>query len=85
MALLFLLGAFALWWVWPRKAKAPSALDQARTRLGLKAHASATEIEAAFRERVRTAHPDVGGSAQETRLLTEARDLLLGSLSHKGH
>ncbi|WP_439533106.1 J domain-containing protein [Polymorphobacter sp.] len=89
MALLFLLGAFALWWVWPRQKKPGRAVDTAlaaaHERLGLAPGADAVRIEQAFRERIRTAHPDAGGSARESRELTEARDRLLASLARKGH
>jgi hypothetical protein len=88
VALLFLLGAFALWWAWPRQRSSPrktaNRLDQARGRLGVRAGADAAEIEASFRARVLIAHPDQGGTAQETLALTQARDLLLASLLHKG-
>jgi curved DNA-binding protein CbpA len=85
MALAFLLGAFALWWLWPRRPKRPSALEAARARLGLGPGADAAQIEHAFRARLLRAHPDQGGSAQETQALTEARDLLLASLRQSRH
>jgi hypothetical protein len=81
VALAFLLAAFALWWVWPRR-RPPTLADplaDARALLGVPANASTQAIEAAFRQKLRCAHPDAGGSAQETRRLTEARDLLLAS------
>ena len=94
MALALLLGAFALWWVWPRrKASAPRNADPrnadplaaARTLLGVPAGAGADAVETAFRQRLRTAHPDAGGSSEATRRLTEARDLLLASLTRERH
>jgi curved DNA-binding protein CbpA len=85
MALAFLLGAFALWWLWPRAAKRPSPVDAARARLGLGPGADAAQIEHAFRARLLHTHPDKGGSTQETQALTEARDLLLASLRQTRH
>lgn len=35
------------------------------------------EIQRAFRLKAKTAHPDAGGSAEEFRRITEARDVLL--------
>lgn len=81
MALLVLLAAFALWWVWPRQA---NDLAAARRLLGVGRRASADEIEAAFRAGLFKAHPDHGGTAQATRRLTAARDLLLASVLPRG-
>lgn len=80
MALWFLLGAFALWWIWPRKTRAPDPLAAARARLGVARGAGADAIETAFRAQLRSAHPDAGGSNEATRGLTEARDTLLAAL-----
>jgi|GEM_PF-5480890 len=83
MALWFLLGAFALWWVWPRGRAGVKQIDPlaaARAQLGLERGAGADAIEAAFRAQLHSAHPDAGGSDEATRGLTEARDLLLRSL-----
>lgn len=86
MALAFLLAAFALWWVWPRKPRSPQKqLATARRLLGVPQNASTATIEAAFRARIRTAHPDAGGTAQETHRLTAARDLLLATASQQRH
>jgi hypothetical protein len=41
--------------------------------LGLQRHASIDDVERAFREKARAAHPDVGGSHQAMSMLTEAR------------
>jgi hypothetical protein len=38
------------------------------------------EVKQRYREMVRTAHPDVGGDAEEFRRLTEARDIALREL-----
>ena len=80
MALAFLLGAFALWWVWPRRRR-PDPLADARALLGVPANAAPESIEAAFRQKLRRAHPDAGGSSEETRRLAQARDLLLASFA----
>lgn len=80
MALAFLLGAFALWWVWPRRRPA-DPLAEARALLGVSRHAAPEAIESAFRQKLHRAHPDAGGTAEQTRRLTEARDLLLASLA----
>ena len=45
--------------------------------LGLRIGASRGEIERAYRERMKRAHPDHGGSAQAAARLNQARDLLL--------
>lgn len=44
------------------------------TVLGLSRSASKGEIEAAFRERAKRAHPDAGGSTAAMQALTRARD-----------
>jgi hypothetical protein len=82
MALLFLLAAFALWWVWPRKS---TDLAKARRRLAVSRNADAQTIEAAFRAALFKAHPDHGGTAQDTASLTAARDLLLASVTNTRH
>jgi hypothetical protein len=80
VALAFLLGAFALWWVWPRR-KPHDPLAEARVLLGVSRHAGPQAIETAFRQKLHRAHPDAGGSSEETRRLTQARDQLLASLA----
>lgn len=82
MALLVLLAAFALWWVWPRKTNERAA---ARRLLGVSRSASAEAIEAAFRAALFEAHPDHGGTALKTHRLTAARDLLLATVTNKRH
>ncbi|MDQ6783066.1 MAG: J domain-containing protein [Actinomycetota bacterium] len=47
--------------------------------LGVSAGATRTEIEAAFRARVLTTHPDRGGHAEDFRSVVEARRALLRS------
>ncbi|GGI90695.1 hypothetical protein GCM10007973_28780 [Polymorphobacter multimanifer] len=85
MALLSLLGAFALWWLWPRKAKrGTGARAEARRLLGVSENADRAAIETAFRMQLQAAHPDHGGTSLETRRLTAARDLLLASKPQAG-
>jgi hypothetical protein len=40
-----------------------------------------SQINAAFRRLAKTAHPDAGGSDQDYRRITEARDALLAQLA----
>jgi curved DNA-binding protein CbpA len=47
--------------------------------LGLNEGASDKQIDAAYRNAAKTAHPDAGGSSDEFRILTEAKDLLSGN------
>ncbi len=86
--LLALAVAYAGWWLWkgPRKSwttgkpgVAPARDDNsaALAVLGLKPGASTDEIRAAHRRLLRTVHPDHGGSAELTRQVNAARDILL--------
>lgn len=52
-------------------------LAWARSLLGLTAAAGEAEIREAYLRRIRTAHPDHGGSAEQAMRLNAARDLLL--------
>jgi hypothetical protein len=52
---------------------------QARQLLGLPPSYSAADVEAAYRARVRFAHPDTGGSTETFQALTESRRVLLRS------
>jgi hypothetical protein len=58
-----------------------SRLDQPTARacaiLGVRVGASRAEIERAYRTKMKTAHPDHGGSVERATALNEARDLLL--------
>lgn len=49
--------------------------------LPLEGRLDAAEINAAFRRRAKTAHPDAGGSDAEYRRIAEARDVLLEMLA----
>jgi hypothetical protein len=88
------LGSMAglIWLLWPglsapRTAQAPagappdSADDaQARAILGVGAAATESDIRAAYRAKMRRAHPDQGGAHHEAARLTAARDRLLKKL-----
>lgn len=83
--LIALAVAYLGWRLWygftPRKPKpAPVRADVAAAQrlLGVGAGASEAEIRAAHRRLVASAHPDHGGSDEETGRLNAARDLLLG-------
>jgi hypothetical protein len=86
--LLALAVAYAGWWLWkgPKKSwttgkpGVPVRRDDngaALDVLGLKPGASVEEIRAAHRRLLRTVHPDHGGSAELTRQVNAARDILL--------
>lgn len=47
--------------------------------LGLSGDYGPADIQRAFRLKAKTAHPDVGGSSEEFRRITEARNVLLRS------
>ena len=80
--LLVLLLAWIAWlWLRPKRAPADRALMDARAVLGVGLRADADAIRAAHRRRVAEVHPDRGGSAELTRRLNAARDLLLQSSS----
>jgi hypothetical protein len=53
------------------------SLEQARSILGVGAGASPAEIEAAYRQLIRRAHPDVGGTSGLAAQLNAARARLL--------
>src|SRR6266496_4284009 len=61
----------------PPPAKVGDAmLDAALRVLGVPASASVREARKAFRARIMRAHPDHGGSSEETKRLLAARDVL---------
>jgi hypothetical protein len=80
-----LLGLVALggagWWLWFRRqgaGTAPAMTRQEALRLlDLPADATREEIRSAHRRLVARVHPDVGGSADLTRQVNAARDMLL--------
>jgi hypothetical protein len=81
-----MLGALAVlsWFFWPLLAKRPAAVlrpdveeVEAQAILGVAPNATDAEIRAAYRARMRQAHPDQGGSHADAARLTAARDRLL--------
>ena len=74
----------AIWIAWrllgpkrPANPALPAAEARARALLGVSAGAATDTIRAAHRRLVGQVHPDRGGSAELTRELNAARDLLL--------
>ena len=67
------------WWLLRARPKPTLRLDEAEARavLGVSADADAAAISAAHRRLVGAVHPDRGGSADPTRRINAARDLLL--------
>jgi DnaJ-domain-containing protein 1 len=66
-------------------ARLPSGDDEVVTTrppaheiLGVERGADADEVRRAFRRRVQTAHPDHGGSEEEFRRMTDAKEAMLG-------
>ena len=55
----------------------PMSEDEARRVLGVEDIATVEQIQAAYRARMRTAHPDQGGDAAVAARLNTARDKLL--------
>lgn len=72
----------AVWWVLKPRAKARALPEVTRARdvLGVGADADAEEIRAAHRRLLAGVHPDRGGSAELTRQINDARDVLLRRL-----
>ncbi|HWA01190.1 MAG TPA: J domain-containing protein [Caulobacterales bacterium] len=72
-------------WRWPldeesdrlRHARPNMADAEARAVLGVGPEATAADIRAAFRSKMRTAHPDRGGGHDAAAQLVSARDRLL--------
>jgi hypothetical protein len=55
-------------------------LDEARRLLGVPDNYTKEDVLAAFRRKVKKAHPDLGGTAEMFHKLVEARDRLLAAL-----
>jgi len=71
----------AVWWVLKPKSKTGlPEVERARDILGLGADASAEDVRAAHRRLLAGVHPDRGGSAELTRQINDARDVLLRRL-----
>jgi len=86
LGLLFSAGAAALvfWERIPGRAKpAKPGFDEARAILGVGPGAGAEEIRAAHRRLVAQVHPDKGGTAELTRRVNAARDVLLDALNRE--
>ena len=89
--LVAVLVAYAGWRLWHdgfgagrRRVPKPAEtgeLAEARAVLGLGPAPSEAEIRAAHRRLVRAVHPDHGGSAELTRRINQARDVLLKARS----
>lgn len=76
---LIALGGYIGWWM--QRAREPKTMTrrEAERLLGVRAGATEREIRDAYRLAMSTAHPDRGGSSEESSRLNEARDLLLRS------
>jgi hypothetical protein len=55
-------------------------LEQARLILGVPDDYTREDVISAFRRKAKEAHPDLGGTAEQFRLLVEARDRLLAAI-----
>jgi len=83
--LLAALVAYVGWWLWqgpkhksrPIPPPRPSDESAALAVLGLGADADEAAIRAAHRRLLQAVHPDHGGSAELTRRVNAARDVLL--------
>jgi hypothetical protein len=82
-------AAAAGWWLMQPKwdvrlgpARRAADLAAARALLGVGPDANAATIRTAWRLLIASAHPDAGGSAEQSAKLTAARDLLLGQLAN---
>lgn len=66
-------------WMWLRRSPAKPVMPEAEARdvLGVDSSADADAIRAAHRRLVSAVHPDRGGSADLTRRINVARDVLL--------
>lgn len=62
----------------PPPSDGPMTADDARAILGVPPHATADDIEAAWRRLMKVAHPDHGGSDALASQINEARRVLLG-------
>jgi preprotein translocase subunit Sec63 len=81
--ILFALALMALvWWLVRPKLRARALPDiaQARSILGVAADATADDVRTAHRRLLSGVHPDKGGSAELTRQINSARDVLLAQL-----
>lgn len=71
----------AVWWLLkPRGRKPLPAVDRACDVLGVTPDATPDDVRAAHRRLLAGVHPDRGGSAELTRQINDARDVLLRRL-----
>lgn len=83
LGILLVLMMAGLFYIYARRDRAPLGLpkpmteDEALLILDLEAGSSSDEVQRAFRQKIAENHPDHGGTPEQARLLTEARDLLL--------
>ncbi|MFV0622936.1 J domain-containing protein [Sphingomonas sp. ac-8] len=83
LKVLFVVGLLVAAWLYLRPKKpALSGEAEARQVLGVGPDADEATIRAAHRRLVGAVHPDRGGSADLTRRVNAARDVLLGRLRH---
>jgi DnaJ homolog subfamily C member 19 len=84
LIIVLLVGGWML--IRPRpKARMAADESEARAVLGVGAKADAEEIRAAHRRLVSAVHPDKGGSAELTRRINAARDVLLRGQARVSH
>ena len=75
--LFILLILYAGWWLLIRPKRPAMPETEARAILGVEPGANAEAVRAAHRRLVSAVHPDKGGSAELTRRINAARDVLL--------
>lgn len=69
----------------PDAVPEPRQIVEARAILGVGPDADAAAVRAAYRQMIERVHPDKGGSAELTRQVNAARDLLLRHLGDRPH
>ena len=70
----------AIWWLVRPKPKGLPDVAAARSILGIGENATPDDVRAAHRRLLSGVHPDKGGSAELTRQINDARDVLLRRL-----
>jgi hypothetical protein len=78
-ALIFAALAY-LAWRWLTANPSRTRVDEARALLELPKDADRDQIRNAHRRLITRVHPDAGGSAELTRQVNDARDILLKTL-----
>ena len=63
-----------------RSAPGSLSLGEARAILGVGPQATADDVHYAYRQLIKVAHPDAGGSTEEAARLNQAKDVLLRHL-----